>query len=189
EQPNLLLRHLRLHRKAQYFTRRALRVFERAACRDADEIRRLQVHWHRIVDGGPDPLALEMLLQRVTIGSPNDILVVNVVGAGAYEWPPHRSVYEELVIHPRPPPSLRVVVIQLREAHPQQGGLQLVESAVASATGADVALFPTVLTQRAHAANGIFVRRDDDAAVTQRREILRGVEAEGGHVGTGPELL
>jgi hypothetical protein len=82
-----------------------------------------------------------------------------------------------------------VLGIEIAQPDAQDRRLQFIQPAVHAGLGAHVTLAPSILAQRRDPRAQLRIRRRHDAAVAERAEILRGIEAEGRHVPEAADTL
>src|SRR5262249_54039305 len=92
------------------------------------------------------------------------------------------------VVNSRDLSSTRVLFIQIFQLHAQDGGLQFVEPRIEPRLIAHVSLAPAVFAQQPDSFSDFRVVRHDRAAIAERAEILRRIEAEGGGVPEDSDL-
>src|SRR6266508_1646405 len=178
-----------MHRQTQNLTRGLLGRRQSAAMdRDAISIGRLQVDWDRIMDERTHALFPQMLAQAVAFVAAGDILMIDTLDSDGAFRQSQRSRREPVIVNSRDPSSPRVLFIQIFQLHAQDGGLQFVESRIEPGDVAHVSLAPAVLAQQSNSLSDFRVVRHDRAAIAQRAEILRRIEAEGGGVPEDSDL-
>src|SRR5215475_495496 len=178
-----------MHRQTQNLARGLLGRRQSAAMdRDAISIGRLQVDWDRIMDERPHALFPQMLAQAVAFVAADDVLMVDELDSDGAFRQSQGSRREPVIVNSRDLSSTRVLFIQIFQLHAQDGGLQFVEPRIEPGLIAHVSLAPAILAQQRYSLSDIRVVRHDRAAVAQRAEILRRIEAEGGGVPEDSDL-
>src|SRR5262249_3948827 len=147
--------------------------------RDAISIGRLQVDWDRIMDERPHAMFPQMLTQAVAFVAARDVLMIDALDADGAFRQSQRSPREPVIVNSRDLSSPRVLFIQMFQLHAQDGGLQFVEPGIEPRLIAHVSFAPAILTQQSNSLSDFRVVRHDRAALAQRAELLRRIEAKG----------
>ena len=113
------------------------------------------------------------------------VLVKDVRASGSNMRQGQAAVRQNTIIDSGVAHASGILNVERHELYAQHRCLQFVESRIDARNITDVPGAPAVLTQQAHAFEHRIVGGTDGAAVTERRKILGGVEAEGGGVAPG----
>src|SRR5436190_5679478 len=137
-----------------------------------------------IVDAGLDAPVAEKRLERVPAWRANHIQVIDMRrpaadGAGRHDRL-HRA--QPFVVSARGAAAPLIRGVETRQLDPEDRRLDGVEPRVHSLADVLVFLQLTVAAQLPDARRERFVIRHDDAAVTERAEVLARIEAEGAEV-------
>src|SRR4051812_30379628 len=139
-----------------------------------------------IVDRGRDAGALQRRAQRVALVGSNDVLMIGVHDAVRDDGRRDDLARQLSIVMAGDGPAPIVVSGEVAQLDAQNRRLQLVESAVEAGDVADVAILPAVLAQPTHLLRERGVAGGDGAAVSDRAEVLRRIEAERGEVAERP---
>src|SRR5262245_58671530 len=129
-----------------------------------------------------------MLAQYVAFVAARDVLMIDALDSDGAFRQSQRSRREPVIVKSADLSSPRVLFIQIFQLHPQDGGLQFVEPRIEPRLIAHVSLAPAIFARQRDSLGGFRVVRHDRAAVAQRAEILRRIEAEGGGVPEDSDL-
>src|SRR5437899_623077 len=84
---------------------------------------------------------------------------------------------------------LPVLVVQIAQFGPQNGGLDFIQATVEARRLTDVSLLPAVLTQRPNPLRKLRIIGDHHTSVAQRSEVLGWIETEGAKIAPGAHLF
>lgn len=185
----LLRLELRIDRKAQELSIKALCVRKRVSSPNTSDIGRLLMHRLRVVKRRHDTTSGEVLLQLIPLLGRDHILVHDVSCPRNHRGGLDREPNEGLRIKLSDLLSPSIASIELLQSVPQYRSLELVEPAVTARDEAYVSLLPSILSELADSVCHFSIISNRDApAVTERPKILRWIEAKRSDISNTPDL-
>src|ERR1700737_2647056 len=136
------------------------------------------MHRHGIVNVSANAFVPELCPQPVTSSMSNHVLMVNMSCVRAPLWHHQPCARKTFVVGGGNGCPSPISGIQVRQLHPQDGGLEFVEATIDARDVADVAALPSILPQSTHLLNEFKIIGNDHSTIANCSNIFRWIKTE-----------